>query len=170
MGKVKRYNAVKLVFGFIYQDEAIFIQTKNKLSRTFGKIDFESGVLDFNCTDYYTQEMGSNLKRKFISFKKLIPISELYRVKLYTNRLEFKFMNAKQRLINIDPGYLDKAKLVLATTKDYAHRIYLHKGIFAEIALTYRGNSFSVNDWSYPDYRRSEYIDIFNQIRTLYVL
>ena len=168
MAKVKKYNSVKLVFGFIYHDEAIFLRAKNKIKKVFGQIDFESGALDFNGTDYYAQEMGSSLKRRFISFSKLIPMSELYRVKLYANRLESKFMDAKKRLINIDPGYLDKAKLVLATTKDYAHRIYLQKGIFAEIALTYRGNSFSANDWSYPDYRSGAYIDIFNQIRALY--
>jgi thioredoxin reductase len=95
-------------------------------------------------------------------------MSEFYRIKLYANRLESKFLNSSLRLINIDPGYIDKAKLVLASTKDYAHRIYLQKGIFAEVTLTYRGNSFSPNDWSYPDYRSKEYIDIFNQIRALY--
>ncbi len=144
------------------------MRARDKIKKVFGKTDFESSALDFNCTDYYAQEMGNNLKRRFVSFSKLIPISELYRIKLYANRLESKYMHGKRRLINIDPGYLDKAKLVLATAKDYAHRIYLHKGIFAEIALTYRGNSFSANDWSYPDYRSSAYIDIFNQIRALY--
>ncbi|MHB8154935.1 MAG: DUF4416 family protein [Candidatus Omnitrophota bacterium] len=168
MGKVRKYNPVKLIFGFIYHDEAIFMQARNKLKLAFGKIDFESCLLDFNCTDYYEQEMGDGLKRKFVSFSRLISMSELYRIKLYANRLESKFLNASSRLINIDPGYLDKAKLLLASTKDYAHRIYLHKGIFAEVALTYRGNSFSPNDWTYPDYRSQEYIDIFNQIRALY--
>jgi len=124
--------------------------------------------MKFNHTDYYAAQMGTNLKRKFISFSKAIPIQELYRIKLYTNRLETRFLMAKLRQVNIDPGYLDLAKLVLATTKDYAHRIFLGKGIFAEIALTYRANSFSPNEWTYPDYRSKEYIDIFNQIRKLY--
>lgn len=168
MGKVKKYNSVKFIIGFIYQDEAIFIQARNKLLRRFGKIDFESCPLNFNCTKHYAQEMGIDLKRKFVSFSKLIPMSELYRIKLYTNRLESKFLNLTHRLINIDPGYLDKAKLILASTKDYAHRIYLRKGIFAEVTLSYKGNSFSPCDWSYPDYRTKEYIDIFNQIRCLY--
>ena len=167
MGKVRKYNRVKLILGFIYGDEAVFIQARNKLKMRFGKIDFQSDALEFNYTDYYKLEMGDGLKRRFISFSKLIPASDLYRIKLYTNRLEAKFLNAANRLINIDPGYLDKAKLVLASTKDYAHRIYLHKGIFAEITLSYRGNSFSPNEWSYPDYRSKEYIDIFNQIRAL---
>ena len=112
--------------------------------------------------------MGKGLTRRFISFSKLIPIQDLYRIKLYTNRLEEKFSVAKHRQINIDPGYLDLAKLVLASTKDYAHRIFLRKGIFAEITLTYRQDSFSRNDWTYPDYCSKEYIEIFNQIRKLY--
>ena len=160
---------MKLVIGFIYKDEAVFIQVRDRLSRKFGKIDFESTWLDFSYTDYYEQEMGSGLKRRFISFRRLIPIQELYRIKLYTNRMEAKFSAGKCRRVNIDPGYMDLAKLVLASTKDYAHRIYLHKGIFGEVTLSYKGNSFIPNDWTYPDYRTKEYIDIFNQIRKLYV-
>ena len=167
MGKIKKYNLVKLILGFIYGDEAVFIQARNKLKVKFGRIDFSSEALDFNYTNYYELEMGRSLKRRFISFSKPISASKLYRIKLYANRLESKFLNAGKRQINIDPGYLDKAKLVLASTKDYAHRIYLQKGIFAEITLTYRGNSFSANEWSYPDYRSKEYIDIFNQIRAI---
>jgi hypothetical protein len=170
LGKVIKYNRrVKLITGLIYKDEAIFVKTKNKLERRFGKIDFESRQIDFNYTDYYEAEMGKDLKRRFISFVKLIPIHDLYRIKLFTNRLESKLSVAKNRTINIDPGYIDSAKLVLASTKDYAHRIYLRKGIFAEITLSYRHNSFSRNEWTYPDYCTKEYIDIFNQIRKLYI-
>jgi hypothetical protein len=165
---VKNNFKVKLVIGFIYKDEAVFIKAKDWLKKKFGKIDFESAGIDFNCTDHYELEMGKGLKRKFISFSKLISIADLYRVKLYANRLETKFLTAKRRQINIDPGYLDLAKLVLATTKDYAHRIFLRKGIFAEVTLSFRGSSFSANEWTYPDYCSKEYIDIFNQIRKLY--
>ena len=168
MGKIRKYNSVKLILGFIYRDEAVFIQARNKLKIKFGKIDFQSCVLDFNYTNYYELEMGDGLKRRFVSFSKLISMSDLYRIKLYANRLESKFLDASRRKINIDPGYIDRAKLVLASTKDYAHRIYLRKGIFAEVTLSYKGNSFSPNEWSYPDYRSKEYIDIFNQIRKLY--
>ncbi len=169
MGKIRKTNPVKLVIGFIYKDEAIFISSREKLKKRFGYIDFESATIEFGFTDYYQAEMGSNLKRKFVSFRKLIPIQDLYLIKHYTNRLESKFLAFGKRVINIDPGYLDLARLVLATTKDYAHRIFLRKGIFAEVTLTYRGNSFSPNDWTYPDYRSKEYLDIFNQIRSLYV-
>lgn len=169
MAKIRKYNPqVKLITGLIYKDEAVFIKARDKLRKKFGRIDFASAALDFNCTDHYEAEMGKGLKRRFLSFSKLIPISDLYLVKLFTNRLEEKFLAAKARTINIDPGYIDLARLVLATTKDYAHRIFLRKGIFAEVTLTYRDNSFSRNDWTYPDYCSKEYIDIFNRIRKLY--
>lgn len=158
-----------MIIGFIYQDEAVFIRAKNKLSRKFGKVDFLSEAIDFNYTNYYEAEMGLGLKRRFISFAKLILIQDLYRIKLYTNKLEKRFLKAAKRRINIDPGYLDEAKLVLATTKDYAHRIFLRKGIFADLTLNYRAGSFLANEWAYPDYRSLEYIGIFNQIRKLYV-
>ncbi len=167
--KPTKYNLkVKLFTGFIYKEEAVFTQAKEKLTKKFGKTDLVSAALDFNSTDYYEAEMGKTLKKRFISFARLIPIEELYRIKLYTNRLEDKFLVAGSRQVNIDPGYLDLAKLVLATTKDYAHRIFLRKGIFAEVALNFRGDTFSANDWTYPDYRTKEYIAIFNQIRQLY--
>ncbi len=170
MGKVRRNNQlVKLIMGFIYKDEAIFIESRDKLKDGFGKIDFHSDALDFNYTTYYEKEMGVGLKRRFVSFAKLISIDDLYRIKLYTNRLEAKLLSSGCRQVNIDPGYLDFAKLVLASTKDYAHRIYLRKGIFAEITLTYRNDSFTHNDWTYPDYRSKEYIGIFNEIRKLYI-
>ncbi|MDD5692711.1 MAG: DUF4416 family protein [Candidatus Omnitrophica bacterium] len=168
MGKTRKYNPVKLVIGFIYKDEAVFVKAENKLKKRFGAIDLCSPALDFNYTDYYETEMGRGLKRRFVSFRRLIRPEELYRVKLYTNRLECRFLSAGCRPINIDPGYVDMAKLVLASTKDYAHRIYLRKGILAEVTLSYRENSFSPNDWTYPDYRSPEYIAIFNQIRKLY--
>lgn len=165
MGKIKRHNPVKLIIGFIYKDEAIFIKSRDKLKRKFGPADFESPAIDFNYTRYYEPEMGRGLKRRFISFKKPIAPQDLYRIKLYTNRLEARFLHQSSRLINIDPGYMDMAKLILASTKDYCHRIYLRKGIFVEITLSFRNDSFSPCEWTYPDYRSKEYIDIFNQIR-----
>lgn len=168
MGKTRKRNPqVKLIVGFIYKDEAFFVESSKMLKKRFGRVDFESGPIDFKNTSYYEKEMGAGLKRRFVSFAKLVSIEELYRIKLYTNRLESRNLDSGMRRVNIDPGYIDPAKLVLASTKDYSHRIYLRKGIFAEVALTYRGGTFTPNDWTYPDYCSAEYIGIFNQIRRL---
>lgn len=168
MGKVMKIHPVKLIIGFIFKKEDTFTKAAVILGRRFGSIDFKSRILPFCYTNYYEKEIGKDLKRRFISFKKLIFPEDLPKIKNYSNRIEEKFSLKKSRLINIDPGYLDLAKLVLATTKDYNHRVYLDKGIYAEVTLCYQHKTFRPWDWTYPDYRSGEYIEIFNQIREIY--
>lgn len=159
---------VKLIVGFIFRKDNDFKHAQALLLTKFGDIDFQSPSIEFNHTSYYLNEFGDNLQRKFISFKKLIPPESLSNIKIFTNRLEKNSSSCGNRCINIDPGYLTLAKLLLVSTKDYAHRIYLGKGIFAEIALCYKGKSFASLPWTYPDYRSDAYLGIFNHIRNLY--
>ena len=168
MGKIAPDKPVKLIAGFIFKDRQAFDKAKAILIRRFGKVDFESQPIPFGLTDYYREEIGEGLSKVFISFDKLIFPQAIPKIKLLTNNIERKFSLAGKRLVNIDPGYLDLAKLVLASTKDYAHRIYLDKGIYVEITLSYQGKSFQGWQWTYPDFRTSEYINIFNHIRGLY--
>jgi hypothetical protein len=132
-----------------------------------------SGVIAFDYTDYYFPEMGKPLWRKFISFTKLIPPDDIAEIKSYTNRLEKKFSQKKKNLlcrkINLDPGYINAAKLVLATTKDYSHRIYLKKGIYAEVTLSYFNKKFNPWPWTYPDYQSKEYQGFFAKVRSVYL-
>ncbi len=168
MGKIRKYLPVKLIFGFIFQEDSVYQKARAAIEKHFGKIDFESPVLPFLYTDYYEKEFGIGLKRKFISIAKLVNAADLYKIKIYANKLEGKFSKASRRLINIDPGLIDLSKLVLASTKDYYHRIYLNKGIFAELTLFFKGKTFKTVDWTYPDYRTNDYIAIFNEIREIY--
>lgn len=168
MGKIKKAQPVKLIIGLIFQKESTADKAKNILQEKFGKIDYESQTLAFTHTDYYKAEFGSDLQRKFLSFNKLIYPQILPKAKVTTNIIEKKLSKNGLRAVNIDPGYLDMAKLILASTKDYVHRIYLDKGIFAENTLFYQGKSFTYREWAYPDYRSIEYISIFNQIREIY--
>jgi len=168
MGQIKKYHPVKLIIGFIFQDEAIFNKAKTILERRFGRIDFESQTFAFNHTAYYEKELGKDLKRKFITFQRLIPAQNLPQIKIKTNKIERKLSPRNRRLINIDPGYLDLSKLILATTKDYRHRIYLNKGIYAEATLFYQDKNFQPWEWTYPDYKSAEYLSAFNEIRDIY--
>ena len=168
MGRINKHQPVKLVIGFIFREESTLDKTKNILRKGFGKIDYESQALAFTHTDYYETEFGKNLKRKFISFQNLIQPQNLTKIKITTNAIEKKLSRNGLRLINIDPGYLDTAKLILASIKDYKHRIYLDKGIYAEITLFYQNKSFTSWEWTYPDYKSYDYIRIFNQIREIY--
>lgn len=168
MGRIINKKPVKLIIGLFFKEDSIFDKTKIILKRRFGLIDFESQILPFNHTNYYKKEFGANLKRKFISFRNLIPPEGLPKIKTTTNRIEKKLASGLSRTINIDPGYLDLSKLVLASTKDYGHRIYLNKGIYSEVTLFYQNKSFRSWEWTYPDYKSSEYIAIFNRIREIY--
>lgn len=141
---------------------------QQELVAQFGPVDYESTLMAWEFTDYYSGELGENLSRKFVAFERLIDPERLAEVKLFTNQLEGRFSEEGARRINLDPGYLDSAKLVLATTKDRDHRIYIGQGIFAEVTLHFRGKSFRAWEWTYPDYATPEYIAIFNQIRALY--
>lgn len=168
MGKRGSQVRVKLIIGLIYGDSKEYLAVKPFLLRAFGQIDFESPELSFDHTLYYEPEFGKNLKRRFISFTRLISPSAIADIKIRMNDLEKRRSASGKRRVNIDPGYLDMAKLVLASTKDFCHRLYLDKGIYAEVTLVYRNGGFTTWDWTYPDYRSPEYIDIFNHIRTAY--
>jgi hypothetical protein len=171
MGEIKKHPPVKLIMGMITSHRELFQSVESPLSQAFGIIDFRSEVIPFDYTDYYADEMGTDLLRKFISFEKLIQPEELVDIKISTNRLEksFLYLGSDRRRINLDPGYVSAAKLVLASTKDHIHRVYLQKGIYAETTLRMENRSFRPWQWTYPDYRSDKYIAIFNQIRRIYM-
>ncbi len=169
MGIITRPKKVKLIIGLISGSEDLLTKIKILLEKALrNKVDYASPVMDFDYTDYYKKEMGPLLKREFLSFEKLLDLERIYAIKILTNSLEAKFAKCGKRMVNIDPGYLDMAKLVLFSTKDYTHRIHLNDGIFAEVTLYYKDDTFNPWPWTYPDYKSKEYIAIFNHIRGLY--
>jgi hypothetical protein len=170
MGKPREPRPVKLFMSLIAGEDDIFHRGMEALKKGFGVIDFVSEKFQFDFTDYYTKEMGENLFRHFITFEQLISCGLLPEFKLATNHLEERFADSNgNRRMNIDPGYLSHAQVILATTKAYAHRPYLEKGIYADLTLIYRDKSFQALEWTYPDYRQEATIQLFNQIRKQYL-
>lgn len=172
MAEAKRPSQVKLVVGTIFASEGILIEAKVRLEKKFGPVDFQSPLMPFDCTRYYEKEMGPGLRRQFLSFQRPINPQSLATIKLYTNRLEKRLARGKTRparVINLDPGYISASKLVLATCKNYSHRIYLDKGIFGEVTLHFRSGTFTPWPWTYPDYKSKDYIQGFNMIREIYL-
>ena len=168
LGAPRLPQKVKLFAGMLAATEQLLREGSALLAEAFGPLDYESPLLPFTYTDYYTAELGQPLWRQFVSFAHLIDPGELALVKLTTNRLEQVLAVDGRRRVNIDPGYLSLAKVVLATTKDYSHRIYLGLGIYGEVTLCYRQGSYQPWPWTYPDYRSQQYLDTFNQLRALY--
>lgn len=146
--------------------------TAEQLSGLGGAVALRSERFPFGETGFYRREMGDGLHKQFLAFERLMDQADLAAWKLLTNRLETQFRGAgsfpENRPLNLDPGYLTDAKLVLATTKDRDHRIYLHSGIYAEVTLHYEGHQWVAARWTYPDYRRPEYHQFFTCCREYY--
>ena len=133
-------------------------------------MDFVSEPLPFDFTDYYEREMGKGLWRRMVSFGPLIGPEQLGAVKRWANTQEGQTLNEeKGRRVNIDPGYLAASKFILATGKDYTHRIYLGGGIYADLTLIFQKGSFSPLPWTYPDYASEPLLGILNLLRKHYL-
>lgn len=169
MRAVKKPLPIKLISGIIVSPKVALTRIKSPLLEKFGEIDGQSAKIPFDFTKYYEPEMGKNLTRLWVSFKGLVQPEELVKIKLTTNEIEKEFSREGKRQVNLDPGYITGARLVLATTKDYAHRIYLGNGIFGEVTLIYKNGKFQPLPWTYPDYCQSDAIEFFERVRQKYL-
>lgn len=168
MGTASQPDPVKLIASLLTGETDLLAETMEALSRLFGPIDFQSELLPFDHTDYYAAEFGPRLQRKIVTFEPLIDPAALPAIKRQTNDLEWSLARGDVRRVNIDPGYVSLARMVLASTKDHAHRIYLGKGIYGEGTLTFRGGHFQPWPWTYPDYASDDYCAMFDRIRQRY--
>jgi hypothetical protein len=163
-------EAVKLIASLFSGDGCLLGDAMQALSGKYGKADFISAPAPFTYTDYYEKEFGGSLIRRFVAFERLIRPETLPDVKIWTNALEMRLAAERRRRVNIDPGYLAKAHLILATGKGYTHRPYLREGIYADLTLIYREKSFHPLPWTYPDYAGGEVIGMLTRIREKYLL
>jgi len=168
MGEAKIPEPVKLIASIFSADEERLRRAESLLIQEFGPLDYCSEWLPFTHTDYYTPEFGAPLVRVIVAFARLVGPAQLPAIKHRTNELEGADSVQGHRWMNIDPGYVSLSKLVLATTKDHAHRIYVRDGIYAEVTLRYQEGTFRPWPWTYPDYASPTYIGIFNHIRAQY--
>jgi hypothetical protein len=160
---------VKLIMSLFSPEKELVLRVMESLFGIYGETDWISPEIFFDRTRYYEREMGWPLHRRFFTFKNLIPPEKLVEIKLKTNGIEKAYLKGNQRRINIDPGYISLERLVLATGKNYIHRIYLGEGIYADLTLVFKRGGFVPLDWTYPDYADPEMIDCFNTIRSQYL-
>jgi hypothetical protein len=163
-------EAVKLIASLFSGDGRLLGDAVQALSEKYGKADFISAPAPFAYTDYYEKEFGGSLIRRFVAFERLIRPEALPDVKIWTNALEMRLAAEGRRRVNIDPGYLAKAHLILATGKGYTHRPCLREGIYADLTLIYREKSFHSLPWTYPDYAGGEVIGMLTRIRERYLM
>lgn len=169
MGEVVQQRPVMLLLAITSRNDTAFEWARTQATQRWGEIEFASPIFDFTETEYYAKSMGEDLKKQFLTFKELVDPAILAETKLASNSWEEEFRedNAfpESRPINLDPGYITEAKLILATTKDRDHRIYLQQGIFAEITLFFRSKKWQGSRWTYPDYQRSDFQEFFSRCR-----
>ena len=161
---------VKLIFSVFAASPDRICQTIEELASGYGQPDYISPVLPFHYTDYYYPEMGEALVRRFLSMERLIRPEQLPDIKLAANDLEQLSTSGGKRQINIDPGYLAKPHLILATGKGYTHRPYLRDGIYADLTLIYQKGRFHSLPWTYPDYAEAAQQKFFEAIRSRYLV
>jgi hypothetical protein len=163
-------EAVKLFASLFSRDGCLNGDALRAFSERYGRADFISSPALFNYTDYYVKEFGGPLIRRFVAFERLIRPESLPDVKRWTNSLEQRLAAEGRRKVNIDPGYLAKAHLILATGKGYTHRPYLRDGVYADLTLMYRDKKFHPLPWTYPDYAGEEVTGMLTRIREKYIL
>jgi len=152
MGKPSIPVRGMLFCGLLYTQEDYYWYALRALVERYGEVLFYSPPLQWNFSNYYKQELGDDIKRRYLFFDELIDLDRLAEIKLTTNQIEQILSIDNKRTVNIDPGYLTEAKVVLASTKDYSHRIYLKDGIFAEVTLIYKKGNFVPHINTYSDY------------------
>ncbi len=169
MAEPEQPALVKFICGMISASRDLFDEATGKLTQAFGPVDLVSEIMDFDLTDYYHEQMGLPLYRRFVSFSEPMQPDALADAKLTTNAIEAEFASrggAVPRPINLDPGYIAPAKLVLASMKDFSHRIYLSRGVYAEITLMYRRGKWESFGWTFPDYASGRYDAFLTEARS----
>ena len=135
----------------------------------FGPLALTSERFEHRETRYYEPTMGPDLRKTFLAFERLVEPARLPELKTATNRWEAEYVDlakhSESRPLNLDPGYLTEAKLVLASTKDRDHRVYLGQGIYAEVTLHFSRGAWRTREWTYPDYQRADYHRFFTECR-----
>ena len=171
MGMARAPKAAKYFVALLSSDAELLTTVENDLSAVLSQVDLRSEVLPWTVSDFYAKEMGTALLRRFLSFSSLQSPESLAAIKVQTQRVEGEYRVAALggRRVNLDPGYLDAYKVVLASTKNAGQRVYLRDGIYAEATLLYHDAAFHGLEYTYRDYLWPEALAFFTELRALYL-
>ncbi|MCL2183444.1 MAG: DUF4416 family protein [Chitinispirillia bacterium] len=166
MGEIKKPQDVKLFAAVMYRPGFELGAAIDALTAEYGEVEASYGPIEFSWSDYYEGEMGARLLKYYVIFKGFCDRARLPGVKIHTNEMEMRFADGARRAVNIDPGYLSADKFVLASTKDFFHRLYLGDGIFGEVTLHYRKGRYRFFSWTYTDYQDPGFLKFLEAART----
>lgn len=171
MGTPREPNPAKYFVAFLTSEAEMPPAAENELSEILGAIDDRSTLVTWTASQFYEPEMGANLQRGFLSFAGLRSPAELAAIKLKTQQVEARYRrdDGNGRRVNLDPGYLDPFKVVLASTKNANQRIYLDHGIYAEATLFYHSGGFHGLPYTYADYLWPGTLAFLARLRAVYL-
>ena len=169
MAEPSRVEDVKLFVAILYADLQALSDAETRLRDVWGPIDFEGPEHPFDMSDYYGSEMGADLKRRLVSFERLVPPETLTQAKLTTNSIESALSVSGRRRVNLDVGYLDHNKVVLGSVKYAGQKIHLGKGIYADLIARFGHGRYRPFEWTFPDFRDGRYDTELNRLRQIYL-
>ena len=169
MWTLEKPKPVKLIVGILSADENALNTAREKIAAEFGKADFTSEIFPFDKTDYYKEQTGANILRQFVTIEELIEPGRLARIKHKTNQIEQNLAEVLKspypRPVNLDPGYMEPSKLILASTKNFSHRIYIGDNMYAEVTLTFVRDKWHSHKYTFPDYKMPTYHEFLSETR-----
>lgn len=168
MSQPRSPSPAKLVVGFFLKEKSLAAAVMEQLVARFGDVDIVSQWMPFDQTSYYESEMGKPLWRRMMAFESLVQQEDLSQIKLDTNQIETQFLAEGKRRVNIDPGYLLLERFVLATGKNFSHRIYIGNQIYADLTLIFRKGCFESLPWTFPDYAGEQIQQFLMKVREKY--
>ncbi|MDX2470267.1 MAG: DUF4416 family protein [SAR324 cluster bacterium] len=166
----KKEPRVKYFCAVLYSGGQELAPTKKALEARFGPVDFISKNYEFRGTDYYEQEMGQGLVRQIWGFENLASPLELAQGKLDCIKIETELSESDKRKVNLDIGYLDLFKVILASSKERVNKTYLGSGIWADWVAHYESGSWEAFSWAFPDFAGGQYNPDFEKLRLAFKL
>jgi hypothetical protein len=169
MWEIQQPKPVKLMVGILAADRRCLEAACGRVIEAFGPADLTSPVYPFDMTEYYEEQAGPNILRQFLAIEQLIDPGRMAEIKHKANQIEKELAASLgtpfPRPVNLDPGYVEPSKLVLASTKNFAHRVYIGTGMWAEVTLTYNKGVWQVYPYTFPDFKSGRYNEFLSQVR-----
>lgn len=169
MAKPQMVDPVKLLVAILWVDAEALGKALRSLSDEWGKIDFSGSDRPFDATDYYVPEMGTGIRRRLVAFARLVAPEDIRHAKLICNEIEDRLADADGRRVNLDIGYLDRSKIVLASVKFAGQKIHLGGGVYADMIARYQQGRYEPFEWTFPDFRDGRYDEELAKIRRNYL-
>ncbi|NLD99095.1 MAG: DUF4416 family protein, partial [Fibrobacter sp.] len=157
MADTKTALPVKYFIAVLFSDSKLLCDARQRICSLWGEIDIEGEDHLFDVTDYYKEEMGEPIYRRIVSLNTLYDPMLIVQMKLICNNLEKELSVNGKRSINLDAGYLDHNKILLASAKEAGQKIYLGDGIYADLAGRYKAGKYQPFEWSFPDFKDGRY-------------